>query len=228
MDPQPPEAEQPAPAVPGGTVVHLLRHGEVDNPRQVLYGRLPGYHLSDLGRRMAERAAAYFAGRDVNLLVSSPMERAQETAVAVAEKLGLVTGTDPRLTEGGNLFEGLTVGAGDGLLRHPEMWRHLRNPFRPSWGEPYRDVADRMAAAVETARREAAGHEAVLVSHQLPIWVARLAAQHRHLWHNPRHRQCSLASVTSFGYDPDGALLSIGYTEPSADLLPGSPGVAGA
>ena len=108
------------------------------------------------------------------------------------------------------------------------MWRHLLNPFRPSWGEPYIEVAARMAAAVEAAGQAAAGHEAVLISHQLPIWVARLAAENRRLWHDPRHRQCSLASVTSLGFAADGDLLSVGYTEPAADLLPGSAGVAGA
>ena len=68
------------------TVIHLLRHGEVFNPTGVLYGRLPGFHLSDLGQEMAERAAAALAGRDVALVWSSPMERAQETAAPVAPK----------------------------------------------------------------------------------------------------------------------------------------------
>jgi broad specificity phosphatase PhoE len=80
---------------------------------------------------------------------------------------------------------------------------------------------------VDDACRLAAGHEAVLVSHQLPIWVARLAAEHRPLWHDPRRRECSLASVTSFEYEDD-RLTAVGYSEPAADLLPGAQKIAGA
>jgi broad specificity phosphatase PhoE len=209
------------------TVVHLLRHGEVHNPSKVLYGRLPGYQLSDLGERMAARAAEFFAPRDVVRVVSSPLERARQTAAPVAEKLGLEVAVDERLLESGNIFEGRAVGVGDGVLKDPRNWRFLTNPFRPSWGEPYTRVALRMHAAAEVARELARGHEAVLVSHQLPIWVARLSAEHRHLWHDPRRRQCSLASVTSFTYEGD-RLVSIGYTEPAADLLPQANRVPGA
>jgi broad specificity phosphatase PhoE len=211
----------------GRTVVHLLRHGEVFNPDGVLYGRLPGYRLSELGERMAERAAGFFSTRDVVLVVASPMERAQQTAGPVAAAHDLTVGTDPRLTEAENVFQGLTFGVGDGSMRHPEHWKYLVNPFRPSWGEPYRQVADRVLAAAADARQQAAGHEAVLVSHQLPIWTARLAAEHRRLWGDPRRRECSLASVTSLTYDGE-QIVSIAYTEPSRDLLPGAAKIAGA
>ena len=209
------------------TVVHLLRHGEVHNPEKVLYGRLPGYRLSDLGDRMAERAAEWFAGRDVVRLVSSPLERARQTATPLAARLGLPVVLDERLIESDNVFEGRSVGVGDGALRSPRAWWHLRNPFLPSWGEPYTQVALRMHAAAEVAREAARGHEAVLVSHQLPIWIARLSAEHRRLWHDPRRRECSLASVTSFTYDGD-KLVSVTYAEPAADLLATANPVPGA
>ena len=63
-------------------MVHVLRHGEVHNPNGVLYGRLPDFHLSDLGKEMAERIAERMRGTDVTHVVSSPLERAQETAAA--------------------------------------------------------------------------------------------------------------------------------------------------
>jgi broad specificity phosphatase PhoE len=209
------------------TVVHLLRHGEVHNPEKVLYGRLPGYQLSDLGARMAERAAQWFAGRDVVRLVASPLERARQTAAPIAARLGLAVVIDERLIESDNVFEGRSVGVGDGALRSPRAWWHLRNPFLPSWGEPYSRVALRMHAAAEVAREAARGHEAVLVSHQLPIWIARLSAEHRRLWHDPRRRECSLASVTSFTYAGD-KLVSVSYAEPAADLLATANPVPGA
>jgi broad specificity phosphatase PhoE len=196
------------------TVIHLLRHGEVDNPQGIIYGRLPGYHLSANGRAMAEAAADYFAERAVVALFSSPLERAQETARPVAERLGLPIVTDNRLTESWNHFEGLKFGVGDGSLRHPEHWRHLANPLRPSWGEPYRDVAVRMESMMETAREAAIGQEAVCVTHQLPIWVARRAAEGRRLWHNPAVRECALGSVTSFTYNGD-RLVGVSYTVPA-------------
>jgi broad specificity phosphatase PhoE len=196
------------------TVVHLLRHGEVDNPRGVIYGRLPNYHLSANGRAMAEAAADYFSERAVVALFCSPLERAQETARPVAERLGLPIVTDDRLTEAWSHFEGLKFAVGDGALRQPAHWRRLVNPFRPSWGEPYREVAARMLSVMETAREAAAGQEAVCVTHQLPIWIARRAAEGRHLWHNPAMREAALGSVTSFTYAGD-RLAGVSYTVPA-------------
>ena len=209
------------------TIVHLMRHGEVHNPEGVLYGRLPGYHLSDRGRRMADLVADSLAERDITRVISSPLERAQETAAPIAARHELEIAIDVRLIEAGNHFEGMTFGVGDGSLRHPGHWPKLINPFRPSWGEPYEQIAARMLAVVDRARGEARGHEAVLVSHQSPVWIARLKLENRRLWHDPRKRQCSLASLTSLTYDDD-RLVSIEFSEPAASLLPGASPIAGA
>jgi len=201
------------------TVVHLVRHGEVENPTGVLYGRLPGFHLSDLGQQMARRVGEVLGQRDITTVVSSPLERARETAAPLALNLGLEVDIDERLLEAGNVFEGLTFGVGNGSLSRPAHWRHLWNPLRPSWGEPYKVIAARMHAALASARDAARGHEAACVSHQLPVWTARSAAEGRRLWHDPRTRQCSLASVTSFTYVGD-EIVSVAYSEPAKDLLP--------
>jgi broad specificity phosphatase PhoE len=205
-------SENPGPV--GTTVVHLVRHGEVENPRRVLYGRLPGFHLSADGRVMAKAAADFLAGRDVTVLRSSPLERALETAEPLAAEFGLEVAVDERLIEPWNHFEGMTFGVGDGSLRRPDHWLYLRNPFRPSWGEPYTEVAARMHAAMSDAERAARGHEAVLVSHQLPIWIARRGFEGRRLWHDPRRRKCALASVTSFTYRA-GTIVAVSYAEPA-------------
>jgi broad specificity phosphatase PhoE len=213
------------------TTVHLVRHGEVDNPAGVLYGRLPNYHLSARGRAMADLVADHLAGRDIAAVVSSPMERAQETAAPIAERHGLAVSLDEDLIEAGNHFQGLAFGVGDGSLRHPRHWPYLVNPFRPSWGEPYVEVVARMmravTAALATARAAGPEREVVLVSHQLPVWVTRLHLEHRRLWHDPRRRQCSLCSVTTLTYDGD-RLTSLSYAEPAVALLPGAGTVAGA
>lgn len=199
------------------TVVHLLRHGEVHNPDGVLYGRLPGYHLSVTGEMMAAAAADFFDGRPVAAVFASPLDRAQETARPVAERLGLDVVTDDRLIESENVLEGKAVTL-TRLAVNPGNWRYLWNPFRPSWGEPYQHVADRMRQAIDRARDAARGREAVCVSHQLPIWVSRLAAGHRRLWHDPRSRQCALGSVTSFTFDSD-RLTGVSYAVPPRRLL---------
>lgn len=200
-------------------VVHLVRHGEVANPDHILYGRLPGFHLSESGRLMAKAAADFLAGRDVTVLRSSPLERALESAEPIAAEFGLPVGIDDRLIEAANHFEGLRFGVGDGALRQPRHWQYLRNPFRPSWGEPYVEVAARMLAAVRDAAAAARGHEAVCVSHQLPIWVTRCWVTGRKLWHDPRRRQCALGSVTSLTLRGD-EVTGVAYYEPSGHSRP--------
>ena len=204
------------------TIVHMLRHGEVENPTRILYGRLAGYRLTVLGQEMAAAVAEALAGRDLAHLAASPLERAQETAQPFAERFGLPVTTDDRLVESDNFFEGRRFGVGDGAIRNPRNWWALRNPFLPSWGEPYSAVALRMTAALHAARLASAGHEALCVSHQLPIWTLRLSIMGRRLWHDPRRRQCALASVTSFHFDGE-TLERIEYAEPAAHLLARSP-----
>lgn len=209
------------------TTVHLVRHGEVDNPGKVLYGRMPGFKLSPLGVQMADLTAAYLRGRDIVHLVSSPLERAQQTIEPLAEAARLPVTLDDRVIEADNDFEGLTVGANPKQLLHPRFWPKLINPMKPSWGEPYTEIATRMHAAVNDARQAAQGHEAVIVSHQLPIWIARLDAEGRRLWHSPTQRECTLASVTSLTFRGN-VLTMVTYAEPAVSLLPQASAVAGA
>jgi broad specificity phosphatase PhoE len=215
------------PAMPGDggveraqrTVVHVVRHGEVHNPAGILYGRLPGFRLSDNGRDQADVVAKALADADVAAVVASPMQRAQETAAPIAAAHGLEIRTDGELIEASNLFEGLDVSIGDGVLRRPEHWWKLRDPFTPSWGEPYLQIAHRMLAAVHRARAAAPGHEVVCVSHQLPIWTLRRFLTGRRLWHDPRRRQCALASVTSLVFEGT-RFVGVRYSEPAGGSNP--------
>jgi broad specificity phosphatase PhoE len=204
---------------PVKTTVHLLRHGEVHNPGGVLYGRRDGFHLSDRGQEMARVVADAIKDRDITHLRSSPLERARETAQPLADARGLDIVTDDRVIESTNAFEGLRFGGRDNALRKPSTWLRLWNPWRPSWGEPYKQIVVRMTAAIDAAREVARGHEAVVVSHQLPIWTTRLAAEQRSFLHDPRKRQCTLCSLTSFNFTGD-VLTSISYSEPAGHLIP--------
>lgn len=201
------------------TTVHLLRHGEVFNPEGILYGRAAGFKLSDRGLAMAERVAERIGDRDISHVVASPLERAQQTAAPIAAARGVEIVTDERVIESSNIFEGRPFSVGDGVLRRPSAWKYLWNPLKPSWGEPYAEVAARMWAAVEDARVAAEGHEALIVSHQLPIWICRLHAEKRRFMHDPRKRLCTLCSLTSFTFE-GAELITVGYAEPAGDMIP--------
>ena len=196
------------------TIVHMMRHGEVANPDGILYGRLPGFRLSDTGRAQARKVADALADHDVTAVFASPLQRAQETATPIAAAHGLPIITNDDLIEADNVFEGLKVSVGDGALSKPRHWLKMRDPFTPSWGEPYIQLAHRMLAAANKARDAAKGHEAVCVSHQLPVYTLRRFLEGQRLWHDPRRRQCSLASLTSLIYEDD-ALVDIINSEPA-------------
>lgn len=201
------------------TIVHFLRHGEVHNPDGILYGRLPGFKLSATGVQQALTVAEFLSGNDVTHVVASPLQRAQETAAPIAAAHRLDIATDEQLIESANKFEGMRVAVGDGVLKHPQHWGKLRNPLKPSWGEPYLQVARRMLGAAYAARAVAEGHEAVCISHQLPIWTLRRLVEGKRLWHDPRKRECSLASLTSLEFDGE-TITAVHYAEPAGHTDP--------
>ncbi|MPZ70551.1 MAG: histidine phosphatase family protein, partial [Actinobacteria bacterium] len=125
-----------APPDISGTI-HLVRHGSVENPKAILYGRLPGFHLSELGRRQAEAAAERLADAGVTALWASPLERAQETAGFFAKHHGLDIVSDDRLLESDTRFEGIKKTPLS--ILSPRNWWRLRNPLKPSWGESFAD-----------------------------------------------------------------------------------------
>lgn len=199
------------------TIVHLVRHGEVHNPEKILYGRMPGYRLSSRGRSQAARTAASFEGHDVTYIAASPLQRVQETSEPFIKVTGLELITDEDLLEAGNRFEGLRTKGWRSQLWNPVRWPLMYNPTLPSWGEHYTDILERMMAAVERARVAAEGHEAILVTHQLPIVCVQRHARGQSLSHNPATRQCDLASVTSLVFQDD-QIVGVYYNEPAQEI----------
>jgi len=199
--------------------VHLVRHGLVHNPDKVLYGRLPGFRLADVGERMADAVADYLVAQKVPIkrVIASPLERAQQTAAPIAAAFALPIDTEPRIVEADNIYAGEKLPSGVKDFLHPRNWWRLRNPWRPSWGEPYTEQADRMWAAIREAAAATPDGDTVMVSHQLPIWVARLSFEGRSYLHDPRKRECAVASVTSFTFE-DGEPVSVSYASPAAHL----------
>lgn len=216
-----PSREPPILSVMTSTVVHVCRHGQVENPDHILYGRALGYGLSELGSQMARALGDHFADVPLTHLRCSPLQRAEETMAPIAaHHADLEIVTDHRVIEAANALEGQSFGRYNQRLLLPANLRHLWNPLRPSWGEPYRDIAVRMRAAIADAAAAAGdGGQAVVVAHQLPIYIARLDAQGRSFVHNPVTRECRLASVTSFHF-VDGRVVKVTYAEPAAHLYP--------
>jgi broad specificity phosphatase PhoE len=196
-------------------LIHLVRHGEVHNPEGVLYGRIPGYHLSELGHRMADAAAASLAGHPITALYASPLQRAQESAQPWSERFGLPIVTEERIIEPHNWFEGKIMRQ---AIRRPSSWPQLRNPLRPSWGEPFKDVEARMLAAVEDAWAAATAGEVVMVSHQMPIVMVARSVKGMRLPHDPRKRRCTLSSITTVRREGDH-FVEVSYAEPAHALL---------
>jgi broad specificity phosphatase PhoE len=200
--------------------IHFVRHGEVHNPEKILYGLQPGWRLSDRGNEMAAVIGEWSTKLDLGAIHASPLQRAQETVAPIIAKHKLSLTTDKNLIEASNVFEGKKFELGSGVLRHPSSWRYLYNPWKPSWGEPYDQLISRMLKGLFAARDAAGGKDAICVSHQLPIWILRSAVEGRRLLHDPRKRECTLASVTSFELDNEGMISSVSYSEPAKHLLP--------
>ena len=199
--------------------IHFVRHGEVHNPEKILYGLQPGWRLSERGQQMAQVIAQWSKDLNLGAIHASPLQRAQETVAPIIKQHNLPLTSDVNLIEASNIFEGEKFELGSGVLKHPKSWRYLWNPWRPSWGEPYEQLINRMLKGLFAARDAAAGKDAICVSHQLPIWILRSAIEGRRLIHDPRKRQCTLASVTSFKLDAEGMIESVLYSEPAKHLL---------
>lgn len=200
--------------------VHLVRHGEVANPDGILYARLPGYRLSERGELMAAAAAQHLLdrGAPVTKVASSPLERTMESALPIATAFGLEIEPRDGLIEASSRLEGGRYDVSLKILRVPAAWRYLVNPLRPSWGEPFREVAARMSAELAWARDSVEEGDVVLVSHQLPIWMVARLATGRPLVHDPRRRRCSLSSITTMGWRGD-QITELSYAEPALEVM---------
>jgi broad specificity phosphatase PhoE len=199
--------------------IHLVRHGEVFNPQGVLYGRLPGFGLSDLGRQMAQSAADDLASRarSVAALVSSPLQRTQQSAEPIGAAFALEASLDERVIEPENRFEGLKMHGRENALRDVRNWSYLVNPWEPSWGEPFRSIVTRMLHAMDDAWNSVDSGDVVIVSHQLPIWMVHRRVRGKSLAHDPRRRRCALSSITTFARRGT-AWSEIDYRDPAAGL----------
>ncbi len=178
--------------------IHLIRHGEVENPGDVVYGDIPGFVLSRLGRQQAQAAGRYLAPNPPTLIVSSPLDRAVETAGLIADAAGAKTTTDVRLTEWalavrwrGATWSRLPAVFPGELEAYLENLRHL-----PFCDESIDMVADRFAAAVADHVSGAAG-DVAFVSHEDCLHAAhnRLVGRTPEVFHDDKPTHCSVTTL---------------------------------
>lgn len=166
-------ASLPTPSDKNGTMqpmrIHLVRHGHVHNPREIVYAALPGFHLSADGRRQADAVADRLRARPIVRIVSSPLDRAIETASPLAERFGLPITVDLDLTEwrmldrwAGHTWEALSA------TFPGEVDAYLSDPTNLDFtDESLGDLAERCAFAV--LRHATPDGDTVFVSHQDPV-----------------------------------------------------------
>jgi broad specificity phosphatase PhoE len=200
------------------SLLHLVRHGEVFNPSGVLYERIDGFGLSDLGHQMAAAAAHQLKTEGVQIakLIASPLQRTRESVAPIENLFGLEAELDPRVIEPWNLFRGLRPGP-KAILKRPSLILNLHNPAKPSWGEPFKEISSRMNQAALDHWSGSESGDVVIVSHQLPIWMLYRSSQGLKLAHDPRDRRCSLSSITTFEV-VDGKLKEVSYREPGLEF----------
>lgn len=168
---------------------------------------------------MAQAAAADLVerGRPVVRIIASPLQRTRESAAPIAAAFSLPVAFDERMIEPTNVFEGKWLRGPGGALRDARNWPVLLNPVRPSWGEPFKVIADRMLTAIDDAWNSVEDGDVVLVSHQLPIWMVHRALAGERLAHDPRKRRCALSSITTLSWRGEG-LVEVAYADPAAPL----------
>lgn len=159
------------------TVLHLVRHGQVDNPQKIVYGRQRGWRLSDRGRQEAEAVARHLGGRPIARVYTSPLERAVQTATVIAGTCG--GEVQPR----DDLVEALLCAPWEGLpwrevkrSRSREWARYLFRPLEVcDVAEDLRALAARMEAALRAIAAAHPEQQVVAVSHGDPLKAGLLA-----------------------------------------------------
>lgn len=152
------------------TVVYLVRHGEVHNPKQIMYERLPGYRLSDLGIKQAHKLGQFLSGKPITAIYASPLERTRETADIIASyHRGLSVIHDERLLEVSTTARGLGI-----TYLTEERWNFYKPKYTKLGGEKLSDIWKRMQTAIRDIVKRHKGGEVVVVSHGDPLMISMI------------------------------------------------------
>jgi broad specificity phosphatase PhoE len=205
------------------TTIYFVRHGHVHNPDQVLYGRLPGFSLSDEGRHQAEATAEFLKNKPIAAIFSSPQERAQETAqIILACHNGLQCQIDPLLSEVHTVFEGRPIS--EVAARSWDVYTQVE-PLREGPSE----ILGRLQRFMDIVRCQYGQRHVVAVTHGDPIAFLIVWAKGKPV--TPEYKQAltrwglpddypALASITTcvFQNKASGEIPAIDYLNPGRDL----------
>jgi broad specificity phosphatase PhoE len=168
------------------TRIHVIRHADVENPNRLLYGHLPGFQLSALGRTQAAAVGEKLSGEGIRRIVHSPLARAVETARIINENLKepAELESDPELREAefSRYLQGLPYWQIP--LRRPLWFVHKTRRGIVAGDESIEDLGGRVLDVVRRIAREHPGETAVVVSHADPIQAAWILLEGRA--HNER------------------------------------------
>lgn len=191
------------------TTIYLCRHAEVHNPDRILYGRLPGFGLSDSGRDQADRLAAYLSLEPLAVVYTSPLLRARQTAAAV-----LARQPRARLIVASGLIEVFTSWQG-------KPWSQLAgamyyDPPADPGDETMVEVASRMRRFVDHVLRVHPNEAVAAISHGDPIAIYLMALHgvtlsERDLRQN-RTFYPEVASVNRLVFADNGTFIERTYT----------------
>ncbi|MDJ0664497.1 MAG: histidine phosphatase family protein [Acidimicrobiia bacterium] len=178
--------------------IHLIRHGEVSNPHGLVYADIPGFTLSAKGRRQATAAGEYLVDKPPRLIVSSPLDRATETAERIARVTGSDVVADARLTEWAVTVRWRGAAWADLPTVYPgELEAYLDDPRTIEFSsESITDLADRVNAAVTEWSARTDG-DVAFISHEDPIHAAylRLIDSSPARFHEGKPRHCAVLTL---------------------------------
>ncbi len=143
------------------TVTHWVRHGEVENPKKILPGRLPGFHLSANGKKQAQQTAIYLKHYPIRSMYTSPMDRCLETARVIQQTIGKL----PIITEP-NLTEIKTPREGEPLTRlEKDKFNFFKSRFLKKGGETIEEILQRTLSSLNAIIRDNNGRDVIIVTH---------------------------------------------------------------
>jgi len=152
------------------TTIYLVRHGDVHNPDAIMYERLPGFRLSDLGRKQAHDLGKFLADKKISTIYASPLERTNETANIIASyHPGVTIAYDERLLEVSTTARGKKV-----VDLEAEHWNFYTPKYLENGGERLSDIWRRMSTVIREIVRKHKGQEIVVVSHGDPLMVTMI------------------------------------------------------
>lgn len=154
------------------TTIYLVRHGEVHNPENLIYGRIPGYRLNENGRKQAELLGKFLSTKTIQAIYASPLQRANETAHILSSFLPPAPFShDERLIEVGSPLQGKPTAIFETIS--PIKFNFYLDEYIQQGGESIETIWKRMSTALTDIQQKHEGQEVVAVSHGDPIMITR-------------------------------------------------------